>query len=187
MSMIVQDSGSPKHYVPEARPYITTASSLKSLSSDISVSQGGSVQAVEVHTNGDVNMWKYKSETVDQFSLATTTYRRALWYASIVGFGAFLVGYHLGYSSPTETDIELVAGLSDSETDFVFSIMNIGAVAGCFLGIPLSDQWGRLKSLAIASIITVGGSILMAALSDPTFMSLFIARLSMFFSCFLKC
>lgn len=92
----------------------------------------------------------------------------------IMGQGALLFGFHIGFSSPTEKAIRDEANLDQIQSDLMFSILSIGALFGCLCSAPLCETIGRKNSSLIAASPFVIGCLIMAL--DPTFQSLSLGR-----------
>jgi MFS family permease len=131
-----------------------------------------------VHKMQSKQLIRVSSNEQSQFLLAVCwrQYKWAMIYATVVALGAFQVGFHLGYSSPTEESISTAANVSFDQAEFIFSVMNIGAVLGCFIAAPISDAFGRVKAMMFASVPVAVCSATMAFIS-PTFVSLLVSRI----------
>lgn len=75
--------------------------------------------------------------------------------------GAILFGYHLGFSSPTDSNVRADAKLTKDETDFMFSLVNIGAMIGSLVAGKVADSFGRRKAMLAGCIPFTGGAIIM--------------------------
>ncbi len=93
--------------------------------------------------------------------------------SSVVGLGALLFGYHIGYSSPTEDQIKLQANLSATDADLMFSLISIGACFGSLGASRVADFIGRRTALALLSVPFTAGSLFFAFLVNMTGIVLF--------------
>lgn len=100
---------------------------------------------------------------------------RAVVLTVIACMGAFLFGFHLGFSSPAYDDVRIDADLTSSQADLVFSIVAVGAMGGALLAGKVADRVGRKPALMLAAVPLAGGSVLFV--SWVTFSGLLIARL----------
>src|SRR3954451_13135951 len=86
--------------------------------------------------------------------LAPGPYRKRIGLISIVAcFGGLLFGYDTGVSNGAERPMQAELGLSDWQVGVVISSLTFAAtVAGVIAG-PLSDAWGRRKTIILLAVL----------------------------------
>eukprot|EP01147_Barroeca_monosierra_P004188 gene4188-6534_t len=90
---------------------------------------------------------------------------RPLAFSFLAALGALLFGYNLGFTSPIKDDLQdphKGIGLTQDQQDIFGSIVNVGAMIGALSAGFFLDKLGRTKTLLIASILSVGGFLLIA-------------------------
>jgi len=93
----------------------------------------------------------------------------------LVGQGALLFGFHIGYSSPTEVVIRNRANITRVQSDFMFSLLSIGAIFGCLLTAPIAQRMGRKPTILVSVVPFIVGSAIMC--NFPSYFPLCVGRL----------
>lgn len=137
-------------------------------------------QSVNAHSDAASNTKPVLKSSHPDLQLVWDSYRPALLYTLVISVAALQAGYHLGYSSTTEGSIASAIDVDEDRVVFIFSILNIGAVAGCFFSGPIADHFGRIAAIGMASIPTIVGSLMMSLIREPTFLTLFLGRIGKF-------
>lgn len=78
----------------------------------------------------------------------------------IVGSGGLIFGYDIGVISGTLSTLQTTFDLTSYEEGLVVSILYAGSIAGCLLGGPLCDYFGRWKTIQIQNLIFLIGALL---------------------------
>jgi sugar porter (SP) family MFS transporter len=105
------------------------------------------------------------TETLNPFVVAS---------AAVAALGGFLFGFDTGIISGALLFIKQEFGLSAGLQQLVVGSLLLAAVVGALLGGPISDAWGRKKTLILAALI-FGVGALVASFS-PNLAVLVVAR-----------
>jgi sugar porter (SP) family MFS transporter len=105
------------------------------------------------------------TETLNPFVIAS---------AAVAALGGFLFGFDTGIISGALLFIKQEFGLSAGLQQLVVGSLLLAAVVGALLGGPISDAWGRKKTLILAALI-FGVGALVASFS-PNLAVLVVAR-----------
>jgi SP family myo-inositol transporter-like MFS transporter 13 len=89
--------------------------------------------------------------------------------------GGFLFGFDTGVISGALLYLKIEFSLNDWQQEFVVSAALVGAIVGAFFGGPLGDRLGRRPVVAMASILFIVGSIILAF--SWSFVMLLVGRL----------
>ena len=74
-----------------------------------------------------------------------------------------LLGYDIGEAGGAMFLAKDQLQLSDFDTEVILSTLNFCAIPGALLSRPVSDNYGRTKTLALASTFFLCGSLIMAS------------------------
>ncbi|HVH94534.1 MAG TPA: MFS transporter, partial [Nocardioidaceae bacterium] len=92
--------------------------------------------------------------------LAPGPYRKRIGLISIVAcFGGLLFGYDTGVSNGAERPMQAELGLSDLQVGVVISSLIFAAAVGALIGGPLSDAWGRRKTIILLAVLFFTGTL----------------------------
>src|SRR4051794_37006952 len=92
--------------------------------------------------------------------LAPGPYRKRIGLISIVAcFGGLLFGYDTGVSNGAERPMQAELGLSDLAVGVVISSLIFAAAVGALFGGPLSDAWGRRKTIILLAVLFFTGTL----------------------------
>src|SRR4051812_27261577 len=92
--------------------------------------------------------------------LAPGPYRKRIGLISIVAcFGGLLFGYDTGVSNGAERPMQAELGLSDLSLGIVISSLIFAAAVGALIGGPLSDAWGRRKTIILLAVLFFTGTL----------------------------
>uniref|UniRef100_A0A6A7G7L9 Polyol transporter 4 n=1 Tax=Hirondellea gigas TaxID=1518452 RepID=A0A6A7G7L9_9CRUS len=112
-------------------------------------------------------------------SIDDTNLRPALRFlyvlTALASLGAILLGYDVGVMSGAILFIEPEFNLTTFETEIIVSSLNLISLFGALFAGKFSDSFGRKKTIAIASVIFIAASVLMALANG--FWMLLVGRL----------
>ncbi len=87
-------------------------------------------------------------------------YRKRIGLISVVAcFGGLLFGYDTGVSNGAERPMQAELGLSNLALGIVISSLIFAAAVGALLGGPLSDAWGRRKTIILLATLFFAGTL----------------------------
>jgi MFS transporter, SP family, major inositol transporter len=103
-------------------------------------------------------------------------YRKRIGLISIIAcFGGLLFGYDTGVSNGAERPIQVQLGLSDLALGVVISSLIFAAAVGALFGGPLSDAWGRRKTIILLAVLFFVGTL--CVVFSPSFGILVTGRI----------
>jgi MFS family permease len=76
--------------------------------------------------------------------------------------GAVLFGWHVGFSSPTDTDVRIAAKLTTDQVNLMFSLLAVGAMPGALMAGRVADAVGRKTATMFGAAPYTLGALLMA-------------------------
>ncbi|EGT5594864.1 MFS transporter [Corynebacterium striatum] len=100
---------------------------------------------------------------------------RSDWFR--VALGMFLVAFGANFFAPMVVVYQLKAGLSFSQSSFLFGVYALGLMVALFLGGPLSDSLGRKTIMRPAVACTLVGSLVLMLGNSGSFLVLLVGRL----------
>ena len=87
-------------------------------------------------------------------------HRQRIGLISVVAcFGGLLFGYDTGVSNGAERPMQAELGLTDLSLGVVISSLIFAAAVGALLGGPLSDAWGRRKTIILLAVLFFVGTL----------------------------
>ena len=81
------------------------------------------------------------------------------WVVLVAAFGGFLFGFDIAVINGAVQPIQAAFGLGEVTLGFVVSAALLGAMVGAWIGGPLVDRLGRVRSMQIAAILFFASSI----------------------------
>eukprot|EP00475_Leptophrys_vorax_P031039 TRINITY_DN4689_c0_g1_i4.p1 TRINITY_DN4689_c0_g1~~TRINITY_DN4689_c0_g1_i4.p1 ORF type:complete len:191 (+),score=48.08 TRINITY_DN4689_c0_g1_i4:115-687(+) len=111
--------------------------------------------------------------------------RFAVLLTLLAGAGSLQFGFHIGFSSPAGRAIKDEAQLTDSQLDFVLSVINIGCMIGGLVSGALANKIGRKIAVALVCVPFILGSLTMIQ-TPPDYLTLVSGRVCMDFDCLLR-
>jgi major inositol transporter-like SP family MFS transporter len=103
-------------------------------------------------------------------------HRKRLGLISIVAcFGGLLFGYDTGVSNGAERPMQAELGLTDLSVGVVISSLIFAAAVGALIGGPLSDAWGRRKTIILLAVLFFVGTLFVVF--SPGFGVLVVGRI----------
>ena len=108
--------------------------------------------------------------------LVPGAYRKRIGLISIIAcFGGLLFGYDTGVSNGAERPMQVQLGLSDLALGVVISSLIFAAAVGALFGGPLSDAWGRRKTIILLAVLFFVGTL--CVVFSPSFGILVTGRI----------
>lgn len=86
-------------------------------------------------------------------------YKKAIISAFIAGSAGFVLGYDMGISGGTITNVATHFNLNSAWEGFALSVFIVGAVLGSIFIRKINDEFGRKKALIIGTILMLIGAI----------------------------
>ncbi|KAI0906032.1 putative MFS quinate transporter [Ustulina deusta] len=99
---------------------------------------------------------------------------RAYWLGSVVCFGGFLFGGVLTLNS-FRNDYRYGDTSATRTSSLSVSLQQLGAFVACFLAWPLTDKFGRKKSLMLSSLVFIVG-VIIQTINTHSLTAFYIAR-----------
>lgn len=90
------------------------------------------------------------------------------WPIGMVSLAALSLGYDEGFMSGAVKPIAEYYHLGSWEVGIMMGILNVMAAPGALLGSWVADVWGRVRSIAITSVILIVGPLLVTVSNDFT-------------------
>lgn len=86
-------------------------------------------------------------------------YKKAIISAFIAGSAGFVLGYDMGISGGTITNVATHFNLNSAWEGFALSVFIVGAVLGSIFTRKINDELGRKRALIIGTIFMLIGAI----------------------------